>query len=133
MSEQLRCSKCCETKQTSEFYKRSGIKRGYMYLCKTCVKPLDSRTKEDNWERSIKSKFGVDKESYNAILAAQGGRCGLCGDTACQSGKRMAVDHCHTTGVVRGLLCYNCNTGLGKFRDNPEVLRKAAEWIERIQ
>lgn len=104
-----------------------------MYLCKPCVKPLDTRTQEDNWERSIKSKFGVDREEYHSMLDKQGGKCGLCGDAVCQSGKRLAVDHCHETGAVRGVLCYNCNTGLGKFRDNPEVLRKAAEWIERFK
>ena len=131
MSTQLRCSKCAGLKDTTEFYRRNGVTRGYTYLCKPCLKPFEVRTQEDNWERSIKRKFGVDKACYFKMLADQEGRCALCGDKECQSGKRFAVDHCHTTGSVRGLLCYNCNTGLGKFKDKPDILRKAADYLER--
>jgi hypothetical protein len=127
------CSKCGQDKPTDLFYKRNGIKRGYAYLCKPCIKPLDTRTKEDQWERKMKSNYGIDKVEYERMLEEQGGKCALCGDAECQSGKRFAVDHCHETGVVRAILCYNCNTGLGKFRDDPEVLRKAAELVERFK
>jgi hypothetical protein len=65
----------------------------------------------------------------------QNNNCFLCGsegflmDTSKHS-EKLVVDHCHSTGKVRKLLCHNCNRALGLFQDNPEVLRKAANYLE---
>lgn len=77
-------------------------------------------------------RYGITVDYYNSMLAKQGGGCALCGckDSGCSKKDRLHVDHCHTTGKVRGLLCTNCNQGLGKFKDNPDRLRKAAEYLE---
>jgi hypothetical protein len=73
--------------------------------------------------------YGITKDQYDAMLAEQGGRCLLCfGINA--DGRRLSVDHNHKTGKVRGLLCSQCNTGIGLFRDNPELLRMAIQYIE---
>ncbi|MEQ1354518.1 MAG: endonuclease VII domain-containing protein [Candidatus Acidiferrum sp.] len=73
--------------------------------------------------------YGVPLEVYRAKLAAQDGRCAICGGPP---GKRsLNVDHDHATGQVRDLLCAACNTGIGALRDDPELMRKAAEYIER--
>lgn len=64
---------------------------------------------------------------YEQILEKQGGRCAICGKEA--SGNRFAIDHSHETGEIRGLLCYQCNTGLGSFRDDSELLRKAIAYL----
>lgn len=125
----LKCSQCGETKPTSSFRKRSDTKRGYQYACKSCQKP-DQRTAEVHWGRYIRYKYGISPDDYHGMLERQGGCCALCGVSECPSGRRFAVDHCHDTGVVRGILCYDCNTGLGKFRDNIEVLRRAADYVE---
>lgn len=74
----------------------------------------------------LKMRFGITVEDYTAILAAQGGVCKICGKT---QNKRLAVDHCHVTGIIRGLLCANCNTGLGLFLDDPELLDKAIGYL----
>ena len=69
--------------------------------------------------------------NYNDVLAmyeAQGGACLLCGEKF--GTKRLSLDHDHTTGKFRGLLCIRCNTGLGMLQDNPHLLRKAAEYVE---
>lgn len=64
----------------------------------------------------------------DALLTAQGGACLLCGN---QNGsKRLAVDHCHNTSKVRGLLCTNCNVGIGMFRHDPELLEKAKNYLK---
>jgi hypothetical protein len=63
------------------------------------------------------------------LLSAQDGRCAICG--AERGTRRLAIDHDHTTGFIRGLLCVRCNTGLGSFRDDPELLRKAIEYLDR--
>lgn len=59
----------------------------------------------------------------------QGGACKICGEP-CTSGRSLAVDHCHKTGRVRGLLCGQCNNGLGRFRDRPDLLLAAIAYLE---
>ena len=69
-------------------------------------------------------------EQFEQMFTDQGGRCAICGTDDFQ-GKRPHVDHCHTTGVIRGLLCVRCNQGLGNFRDSPAQLRAAIAYLER--
>ena len=63
------------------------------------------------------------------MLGAQNGRCAICGRPETEAGG-LAVDHCHATGKVRGLLCTLCNTALGKFRDRTDILRAAIRYLE---
>lgn len=72
--------------------------------------------------------FGITAAEYDRMLEDQGGKCGIC-RLDCTSGRRLAVDHCHETGRVRGLLCGNCNHGLGKFLDDPGLLDRAAMYL----
>lgn len=77
---------------------------------------------------SIKARYGITKDEYIAMLSKQENKCKICGiDNGVN--KRLAVDHCHATGKIRGLLCVACNLGLGYFRDNPEALRSAALYL----
>lgn len=70
---------------------------------------------------------------YDEMLSSQGGVCKICGrpDTGRINTRRLFVDHCHKTGRVRGILCYKCNTLIGHAQDDPERLRKAAEYLEK--
>jgi len=79
-------------------------------------------------DTEFRNKFGIGLHQYQAILEEQGGLCYLCGQN---DFRNLAVDHCHKTGKVRRLLCSNCNMGLGKFNDNPDLLRKAANYVEQ--
>lgn len=79
------------------------------------------------WQR-LWSKFKLTESDYQGILNSQGGGCALCGEV--ETGKRMPVDHNHDTGDVRGILCTSCNRGLGLMKDNAELLRKAAAYVE---
>lgn len=72
---------------------------------------------------------------YESMHSAQGGRCAICNKPERRRSKlgntrRLAIDHCHKTGRVRSLLCANCNTGLGLFLDDPDLLTKAAEYLK---
>jgi len=84
---------------------------------------------------SLRSNFGISLETYNQMLAAQNGKCAICGngETITRHGKLrlLAVDHCHGSGKVRELLCGNCNPMLGYARDDAEVLVSAADYLAR--
>lgn len=100
-------------------------------------KPLPNGSYDYQRERAsrIKKEYGITMQDAEAMLSAQGGGCAICAKplSIAQEGKAAAdyshVDHCHTTGKVRGILCNNCNHGVGKFMDSPELLRKAANYL----
>lgn len=75
-------------------------------------------------------KYGLTPEQVDELLVRQGGRCAICPTT--EPGgryKEWAIDHCHVSGEVRGLLCHHCNTALGGFKDNPLLLQKAIGYL----
>jgi Recombination endonuclease VII len=85
--------------------------------------------KRTNARRSfLKVKYGISLEDYDAMLARQGGVCAACKNKKRRS-ERLCVDHCHVTGKVRGLLCRNCNVGLGLFRDDADLVEAAAAYL----
>ncbi len=88
--------------------------------------PADGLTKA---QRAQFKKFGLTGADFNRMLAEQGGVCAICRNV-CKTGKRLAVDHDHATGRVRGLLCANCNTGLGKFGDSLLTLEAACAYLK---
>jgi Recombination endonuclease VII len=77
----------------------------------------------------LRRKFGLTAEEYDALLQCQDGRCAICREPGNDS-IALHVDHDHVTGRVRGLLCFRCNGGLGQFREEPELLRRAAWYVE---
>lgn len=86
-----------------------------------------------NREDHLRLAYGISSEHYQWLLEKQGGVCAICG-SANGGGRHEGlfyVDHIHGTKRVRGLLCTNCNLGLGKFADDPERLRRAADYIEQ--
>lgn len=95
-----------------------------------------SRTwKENNPEKVLnkryKERYGITFEQYKQMLKNQNHKCAICGiDEVDSRNNKLCVDHCHTTGKVRMLLCHNCNCGLGHFQDNPELLIKASEYLK---
>lgn len=126
------CKKCKETKPLSEYYvcKRDGI----VARCKACMKRHSKKHYVENpekfRERLLVRKYGLTIEDYDAMLENQGGSCAICNTTDPRGHGRFHVDHNHKTGVVRGLLCTDCNTGIGSLKDSPEHLRAAAIYLE---
>jgi hypothetical protein len=88
--------------------------------------------KEDS-ERHLMAVYGMKSTDYEALLAAQGGRCAVCG-TEFPGGRhrRLVVDHDHFTRGIRGLLCHNCNVGIGYLQDSPDLLRKASRYLAGV-
>jgi len=79
---------------------------------------------------SLKCKTGLDKGYIESYLNSREDVtvCDIC-ENPCLSGKSLAIDHCHESNKIRGLLCMNCNQGLGKFKDSPKLLQKAIEYL----
>lgn len=75
------------------------------------------------------SRYGLTPDDYFALVEKQRGVCAICKQTCEATGKRLAIDHDHVTGNVRGLLCFHCNSGLGKFRENPALLQAAIDYL----
>lgn len=138
-----KCSVCKLEKDFSEFYNYKAKKDGKSYRCKSCddsarkkwasANPL--KAKQSARERQLKHKYGIDFEEYSRLLKEQDGCCAICKeDRNRTSGDNpekwnYAVDHDHSTGKVRGLLCNQCNRGLGMFKDEPELLEKALQYL----
>lgn len=152
-----RCPACEAHKPHAEFGKNKSIKDGLSFYCKACsrakfaaYKANDPSYAEKNRQRLrdlyadqpryldylYRSKFGISWERYQSILQSQGGRCAICNREPDK--QRLSVDHDHDCcpdkskscgDCVRGLLCSDCNFGLGLFRDNTELLHKAVAYL----
>ena len=134
------CSKCGVDKPLSDFYERKDRptqKRQYFSQCKTCYAQRKKLWTEANQERAkatnrkcqLKAKYGITPDEYERIFSTQGGACAICGTTSPVGRGEFHVDHCHSTGKIRGLLCHHCNVGLGNFRDSTQTLTQAISYL----
>jgi len=79
-------------------------------------------------------RYGLNKAKYDTMLQEQNGVCAICKATSFGiEGRRWAIDHDHKTSKVRGLLCHSCNAGIGLLKDSPEILKAAAEYLEKAR
>jgi len=79
----------------------------------------------------LQREYGISLVEYDKMLRAQTNRCAICGKTPAEEGRRLAVDHDHETDKLRGVLCGNCNRGLGLFMHDPELLQRAIAYLEK--
>jgi hypothetical protein len=117
----------CPTCNESFFSRNSKLKIGKCRLCwrKNKVTP---QLRHDRW---LRSKFGITLEYYNKLFKTQNECCAICKRPQNIFKRRFAVDHCHTTNKVRGLLCMDCNVAVGHFKDNFYLCLSAAEYLKR--
>lgn len=123
------CGACREVLPQDKFTLvrgKGGTLRTYGF-CKECC--AARRKDTDHAHLQSCRKRGMTPEDYAEMLASQNGGCAICGDPP--GDRRLAIDHCHTTGEVRGLLCGPCNTSLGQFKDDPRLLLEAAKYVLR--
>ena len=131
---------CKTEKPTSEFHKNRANPDGLGNRCKPCCleynrkryqsrpdvrQKISDRGKRDALKNKIR-KYNLSVERYNQMVTEQDGRCAICNSIGA-----LYIDHCHDTLIVRGLLCLQCNTALGNFRDNPYLLQKAIEYLNK--
>ncbi len=126
------CSRCGATKPLDGFHNEKVRKDGLNPWCKPCVLTYNKERYAANPDSGRCSRYrrlyGITVADYDRMFDEQGGVCLIC-QTPCRSGMRLAVDHDHKTGVVRGLLCYGCNTFLGRLEANWEKFRRTMEYI----
>lgn len=103
----------------------------YKELAKSWAKASPERKRQSR----MRSNYGLEPGQYEEMLAAQNGGCAICGTAVTgvrekgRRERRLSVDHNHSTGAVRGLLCHHCNFGIGHFKDSPELLQKAMAYL----
>lgn len=115
-------------KLLSDYHKRSDSSDGHHHKCKVCINQEHAKYNaspkgRDRWYRA---RYGISYQEYMRMWEEQDGCCAICGDF--EGNKALAVDHNHETGEVRGLLCQQCNTGIGQL-PNPEILMAAAAYL----
>lgn len=154
------CTKCKTIKSLENFPKNKKLKNGYHIYCKQCNKnhvakwrqnnpekaklliekqsekwaKQQARWRKENPELHLQNKlkkYHLTLEDYNTFLLIQDNKCKICLISFNDVIKGANIDHCHTTGKVRGLLCHSCNKGLGFFKDNTELLKIAIEYLNK--
>lgn len=126
-----RCPACGETKPLNAFYGNADRPSGCSSYCRGCVARKHRENSETVRANRIKVSFGISLEQYETLLAKQTGVCAICKmPERSKRFKYLAVDHCHVTGRVRGLLCSRCNRALGYFGDDAQRLKSAAVYLE---
>ncbi|QDF19515.1 endonuclease VII [Arthrobacter phage Kumotta] len=153
------CPTCRETKLHSEFGKNKARRDGLSFYCRVCIRASFKKLRETNPEYARKnqqrlkalrtddpdryfdyryrSQFGISLAQYREMESAQGGGCAICGHSPAEGEPKLSIDHDHKCcpgrrscgNCVRGLLCSDCNFGLGKFRDKPALLSRAAAYL----
>ena len=138
------CTTCKKSKDAEEFYNSKRTEDLLDSRCKVCADNYKQQWTEANPEIvanqiSVKEnarllkRYGITTAEYNTLSDQQGHCCKICGNSASQGRARsrfLSVDHCHTTGTIRGLLCQKCNTGIGLLGDTHTSLLKALEYLE---
>ena len=137
-----KCAKCKKDKELSFYSKRTASPDGRYAYCKDCSRELDrkrqgrryvplskeaSRLKSFNWRLKT---FGLTLEDYNKLKLAQSLRCGICG---VEENKSFNIDHDHSTGKVRGLLCGPCNRAIGLFKESEQALLSAVNYLRKYK
>lgn len=112
------CRTCGEIKPYSEWTRNSSASDGLATLCR-------ARKAVKGRQHHLRRNYGLTEVERDAMIVAQRGLCAICLDAP-----PVHVDHCHKTGRVRGVLCFNCNSAIGKLRDDPDAARRAATYLE---
>lgn len=150
------CTKCKKKKSLSEFYKHKTQKDGLSSQCIICIRKYQSgyckrrssqdsnyykekyqkqkikqskRSKEAQFNGHLKRRYGITLEDYDKMFEQQKGLCVLCGLP--EIGRRLAVDHNHQTGKIRGLLCHQCNCCIGFIENKNLSVKKIQKYLER--
>lgn len=138
------CNGTCQSfKPVRDFAKSKRNRNRLQGVCRKCSATIAKKYRKHHRvaliahtrRHNLKRHFGITPDVYNSMFSAQNGLCALCGnpETALYKGnrRRLAVDHDHTTGKIRGLLCTRCNNGIGAFGDSINLLKTAISYLQK--
>lgn len=136
------CNKCHQWKKEVAFSPHRDGKNGLYGICKGCKNTTDrARRKTIQGAKAAKrselaKRYNITLEQYNRMYEVQNGMCAICGKPETAKTKQqkefsLSVDHDHRTEKIRGLLCSNCNNGLGRMKDSVKTLLQAALYLEQ--
>ena len=136
MKSKRKCSDCGRCKNLNQFYKDHSKLLGREYRCKICSKRKSKIFRFKNpglgkeyWKKyRLEKEFGLSIIEYNSLLRDQDSKCAICGNPFI---KTPNIDHNHETGKIRGLLCRDCNLGIGYFGDNLMLIKKAINYLKK--
>lgn len=134
------CTKCNTAKEKKEFSARNTRPCKLASHCKDCCnkwrreykQKMPHIYKEYEHQRGLKRNYQLSKKDYDNMLQSQKGNCACCDRPATTFKRRLHVDHDHKTGQVRGLLCTQCNPGLGYFEDSTKRLEMAIKYLNKF-
>lgn len=142
----LKCCFTCKEEKDITFFKKHTSGNTYESSCKKCRnRAREFRVKDKpkhkirkhklNYKAKLKARYGISIDTYNEMLENQNNKCLICNNPETLKNRtgnirRLSVDHCHDTQIVRGLLCSKCNHGLGMFKDKVSNLLKAIEYLK---
>jgi len=121
----LKCRVCLQFKGLFLFPKNNTYKTGHASICKDCQNLKARVYRKQNPEIKLAQKYKTTKDKIIELYNI--GSCFICGLD--KDRRNLCIDHCHTTGKIRGLLCDSCNVGLGRFKDNTNLLEKAIKYL----
>lgn len=153
------CSRCLIKKSKDEFGNNKATRDGLQSQCRDCqqnakmnryfqIKKNEPSKNEDLLRRNREAqakyrqthptrvldrnlkKYGINGADYNDLVKKQEGKCKICKTHESELKKRLHVDHCHTTGKIRGLLCNRCNKCIGQFEEKIELLNSAIDYLK---
>lgn len=148
------CPQCSQNLPLSEYSKSSSTQHGYQSFCKACMyrrhklwcarpgnkEKMAARLRKERAkdperfrDYDLRSRMKLKPGTYQEMYARQNGKCAICErPNGGQRGKyRFHVDHCHDSGTIRGLLCHNCNVGIGNLKHSEKLMLKAVEYLRR--
>ncbi len=147
------CTKCHKIYPIEEFHGDKNAKDGKRSQCRHCVLEANRAWQAKNpehaketWKRAAKKRYTTEErrrrllkaygltEGQYATMRDRSNGCHICGVAFDPNGGRLHgehIDHCHRTGKVRGLLCFRCNTAIGSFNDDPEIMKRAIAYVEQ--
>jgi len=135
------CTSCAEQKDIIQFgkYKTNAGKSHYRRICNSCRRSNSQKRYKENpavrkrmkhtakaWR--AKKTYGISLERYEELVNHKDSVCKICNKN--QSNSTLNLDHCHITGRIRGVLCWDCNTALGKFKDDINLLTQAIKYLQ---
>lgn len=120
-------SKICSVCKLNKPISRYVIRKDTGKIRNRCNECAYKKTQECR----IKREYGLSDNAYKVLIGSREKTCEICG--ASGDKVKICIDHCHNTGAVRGVLCNRCNIAIGAFQDNADLLRKAADYVERFE